>query len=54
MPEKHVEVDAMYELSKVLQCDLDRRVVGILLELLEAGVHPESLADIVNLVGRKR
>ena len=31
MPEKHVEVDAMYELSKVLQCDLDRRVVGILL-----------------------
>lgn len=49
----HEEVDALYNLSQVLQCGLDRRVVSVLLELLEAGVHPESLADIVNLVGVK-
>ena len=56
MPEKKIEVgqvhDAVFQLSQVLQCDLDRRVVGVLLELLEAGVHPESLSDIVNLVGK--
>lgn len=32
---------------KVLQCGLDRRTLLVLLQLIEQGVHPEALADLV-------
>lgn len=39
------EIETIYSLAKILNTGLDRRVVAALLELLELGVHPESLAD---------
>jgi hypothetical protein len=39
------EVEAIYNLAKTLNTGLDRRVLAILLELVELGVHPESLVD---------
>lgn len=39
------EVEALYSLAKTLNTGLDRRVLAILLELVELGVHPESLVD---------
>jgi hypothetical protein len=33
------------QINKILDCGLDRRTIEVLLELIEAGVHPEALAD---------
>jgi mitotic-spindle organizing protein 1 len=41
------EVEALYGMSTILQCGLDRRTLAVLLQLVEAGVHPEALADLV-------
>jgi hypothetical protein len=46
--DRATEVDAIHALASTLQCNLDRRTVAVLLELLERGVHPEALADIIN------
>lgn len=43
--EKGSEVEALYGLAKLLNTGLDRRVLALLLELLECGVHPDSLVD---------
>lgn len=37
------EVETLYALSKLMNTGLDRKVISILLELLEHGVHPDSL-----------
>lgn len=37
------EVENLYALSQLMSTGLDRRVISILLELLELGVHPDSL-----------
>jgi hypothetical protein len=39
------EIEALNALSKLLNTGLDRRVLSVLLELLEMGVNPESLVD---------
>lgn len=41
------ETDALANLSQILECGLDRRTLVVILELMEAGVHPESLVDII-------
>ena len=39
------EVENFYALSQLMNTGLDRRVISILLELLELGVHPDSLVS---------
>lgn len=39
------EVEVMHQLSSIVNAGLDRRVLAIVLELIEHGVHPESIAD---------
>ena len=46
--ERAPEVEAIYALASTLQCNLDRRTIAVLVDLIEKGVHPESLADVVN------
>ena len=41
------EIEALFGMSNILQCGLDRRTLAVLLQLVEAGVHPEALADLV-------
>jgi len=41
------EVEVLHTMSEILNCNLDRRTLAVLLDLIEAGVHPEALADIV-------
>ena len=41
------EIECLHAMSEILHCQLDRRTIEILLELIELGVHPEALADIV-------
>lgn len=40
-----LEVDVIYELSKILDVGLDRKVLALVMELIEYGVNPESIAD---------
>ena len=46
--ERAAEIEAIYALATTLQCKLDRRTIAVLVELLEQGVHPEALADVIN------
>jgi hypothetical protein len=39
------EIEALYSLARTLNTGLDRRALALLLELLEIGVHPDSLVD---------
>jgi hypothetical protein len=45
MKERGGEVESLYVLSNILSTGLDRRVLAIVLHLLEGGVHPESIVD---------
>lgn len=42
---KGKEVELMYQISKILGTGLDRQALAIVKELIEVGVHPESIAD---------
>lgn len=39
------EVDAIYQLSTLVNAGLDRKIVAVVMELIEYGVNPESIAD---------
>ncbi len=41
-------VDVVFELATLLNTGLDRRTVQILMALIDAGIHPEALATVVN------
>ena len=51
MNRRKSDIEAMYGISKTLNTNLDRRSIAILLELLELGIHPESLADGKDYLG---
>ncbi|PFH35890.1 hypothetical protein BESB_055410 [Besnoitia besnoiti] len=40
-------MDVLMEISTLLNTGLDRATLQILVELIEAGVHPEALARVV-------
>ena len=39
--------DALHSISSILQTGLDKRTTSVLVELLERGVDPGSLADVI-------
>ena len=39
------EIEIMQQIASIVNAGLDRRVLAIVMELIEAGVHPESIAD---------
>lgn len=45
MNQRGKDVESLHEISMLLNSGLDKRVLETLLELLECGVHPESLTD---------
>ena len=45
LEKRGTEVENMHTIANILGTKLDRRSIAILLELLEYGIHPESLAD---------
>ena len=42
-----------FEMSRVLNTDLDRETLSILIGLLETGVNPEALAAVVKELRRE-
>jgi mitotic-spindle organizing protein 1 len=47
-------LDALQELSNVLETGLDRESLSILLELTESGVNPEALAMLVKELRKQK
>jgi mitotic-spindle organizing protein 1 len=41
------EVDAIYQLAQLVNTGLDRKIIAIAMELIEYGVNPESIADVI-------
>ena len=41
------EIDSLFQISESIGTGLDKRTLAILLNLIEHGVHPEALADIL-------
>ncbi|KAH6885858.1 mitotic-spindle organizing gamma-tubulin ring associated-domain-containing protein [Thelonectria olida] len=50
-PDKHAAaqqaVDILHEISTILNCQLDRRTLSICISMIERGVNPEALAQVV-------
>ncbi|OAA71234.1 hypothetical protein ISF_01785 [Cordyceps fumosorosea ARSEF 2679] len=40
-------VDILHEISTILNCHLDRKTVSICVALIEQGVNPEALAQVI-------
>ncbi|CAM1510438.1 Fc.00g007730.m01.CDS01 [Cosmosporella sp. VM-42] len=49
--DKHVAaqqaVDILHEISTILNCHLDRRTLSICISMIERGVNPEALAQVI-------
>jgi mitotic-spindle organizing protein 1 len=46
-------LDALYELSTLMKCGVDRNTLSILVSMLEGGTKPEQLAAIVGEIKRR-
>ncbi|KAK7420154.1 hypothetical protein QQZ08_010510 [Neonectria magnoliae] len=50
-PDKHAAaqqaVDILHEISTILNCQLDRRTLSICISMIERGVNPEALAQVI-------
>ncbi|KAM5343056.1 hypothetical protein ACJ41O_014022 [Fusarium nematophilum] len=50
-PDKHAAaqqaVDILHEISTILNCHLDRRTLSICISMIERGVNPEALAELL-------
>jgi len=42
-------LDILYEISKLLNCQIDKETLSILVSLIELGVNPETLALAVKV-----
>ncbi|EOD32438.1 hypothetical protein EMIHUDRAFT_253365 [Emiliania huxleyi CCMP1516] len=46
-------MDALYDLSQLLETGLDRETLAVLIGLTEQGVNPEALAAVVKELRRE-
>lgn len=47
-------VDTLYELSQILDTKLDKQSLAICMSLIERGVSPKALAEIVNQLQQQK
>ncbi|EOD18059.1 hypothetical protein EMIHUDRAFT_196104 [Emiliania huxleyi CCMP1516] len=47
------DMDALYDLSQLLETGLDRETLAVLIGLTEQGVNPEALAAVVKELRRE-
>jgi mitotic-spindle organizing protein 1 len=46
-PTPEEALDIAYEINKILDCGLDKESLSVCIALLETGVTPEALAEVV-------
>ncbi|KAI1817107.1 mitotic-spindle organizing gamma-tubulin ring associated-domain-containing protein [Poronia punctata] len=46
-------VDILHEISTILNCHLDRRTLSVCISMVENGVNPEALANVVQYLRKE-
>ncbi|KAI1083790.1 mitotic-spindle organizing gamma-tubulin ring associated-domain-containing protein [Whalleya microplaca] len=46
-------VDILHEISTILNCHLDRRTLSVCISMIENGVNPEALANVVQFLRKE-
>ncbi|KAI0541646.1 mitotic-spindle organizing gamma-tubulin ring associated-domain-containing protein [Xylaria digitata] len=46
-------VDILHEISTILNCHLDRRTLSVCISMVENGVNPEALANVVQFLRKE-
>ncbi|KAI2631722.1 mitotic-spindle organizing protein associated with a ring of gamma-tubulin 1 [Xylaria nigripes] len=46
-------VDILHEISTILNCNLDRRTLSVCISMVENGVNPEALANVVQYLRKE-
>ncbi|ETS78771.1 Mitotic-spindle organizing protein 1 [Pestalotiopsis fici W106-1] len=46
-------VDILHEISTILNCQLDRKQLSICISMIENGVNPEALAQVVQYLRKE-
>ncbi|KAJ3561463.1 hypothetical protein NPX13_g8937 [Xylaria arbuscula] len=46
-------VDILHEIATILNCHLDRRALSVCISMVEQGVNPEALANVVQYLRRE-
>ncbi|CAJ2511810.1 Uu.00g074350.m01.CDS01 [Anthostomella pinea] len=47
-------VDILHEISTILNCHLDRRTLSVCISMVENGVNPEALANVVQFLRKEK
>ena len=43
--DRNVIISNLFDIGKMIDIDMDKKTISVLIELLDAGVHPEALVD---------
>jgi len=54
MDPREQQLEVAFEINKLLNCGLDKETLSICMGLLETGVNPEALADVIKEVRREK
>lgn len=46
-------LDVAFEISQLLDCDLDKETLSICMGLIETGVNPEALAEVIKKIRKE-
>lgn len=52
--EQQQQLEVAFEINKLLNCGLDKETLSICMGLLETGVNPEALADVIKEIRREK
>lgn len=44
---RSAEIECILKVSNILNIGLDKRCLALLVDMIEKGVHPEALADVI-------
>jgi len=52
--EQQKQLEVAFEINKLLNCGLDKETLSLCMGLLETGVNPEALADVIKEIRREK
>lgn len=52
--EQQQQLEVAFEINKLLNCGLDKETLSLCMGLLETGVNPEALADVIKEIRREK
>ncbi|KAI8107104.1 Mitotic-spindle organizing protein 1 [Picochlorum sp. SENEW3] len=52
-PKEH-QLEVAFEINKLLNCGLDKETLSICMGILETGVNPEALADVIKHLRKEK